>query len=607
MKRPGLAMTAGLFALTLAKYARLQDSLELLNPVYFLLGTAPFLLILYLSCHLLPNRWYWPTTLGLHGLLAFVAFADLLYSRFFCTVVPVQAVTLLGQTGGVMDSIADLFSWADAWFWLDLPVVIWLGWRYPRLRSRLDFGWGRRRAGIALLLTALLPVSSTLAMAKPQVLSTLGALPYHIRDTVDLMRPAAIGHDLGQLLLEKEQARHTRGTQYRGLAAGRNVIVIQMESLQNFVLQRTVAGQEITPVMNRLIAEESFYFSRYYQVTSVGATSDAEFSSHNSLYPSLDMASYSRYQGKKFYTLPGVLQAAGYQTIAFHGYEPDFWNRQNIYPEQGLAEFVSGRELEIDEVIGMGLSDASFFRQVSERLESLPQPFYAFLITLTNHYPWPELEGFVGLELPEDLQGTVLGRHLQHVYYVDYCLGWFLDQLKSQGLYDNSLIAIYGDHFAMRVDDPDMNQQTSQLLGREYGYDEMLRVPLLIHIPGSGVTREVGTTGGQIDFFPTMLNLLGLEPDPHCVLAGQDLLNAAEGFVALKILSLEKGSFVDNEVMLEMARDGRFENSRAWRLDNGEPVDIAPYRQKSRRAALEWDLSAWILNNDLVGSAELRP
>lgn len=607
MKRTIPALTVILMLLTLVKLTYLQMELGLLRyPATFLAASLIVIASIYLPLVLIRGARQPRASLVVHTVLSILVFADLVHARFFHTVIPVQALFLLGEATGVPESIKSLLRPTDVLLFADSIVLLVL------LRSSKGKDLPNCRLTSSVLFLVLLlcllgtgVTTTTQAMGRPQVLAQLGALPYHVYDACSSLRKATVEYDYDALVLQKEQAWMSKRLEHHGLARGRNVIVIQVEALQDFLVHREVNGQEITPVLNRLIQKDSFYFNSYFQSTSLGSTSDAEFSSHNSLYPSLERASYQQYEGKNFYTLPLALKDAGYSTAAFHGFRKDFWNRDRFYPGQGFDVFYSDELFTLDEKIGMGLSDGSFLRQALSYLQEMKQPFYAFMVTLSGHHPWIVPGKYRDLELPDNLPGTTLGNYLQCTHYVDQAIGEFLQQLKTTGLYENSTVVIYGDHFGMRVDDANMNKQMSELLGYKYDYDEMLNVPLIIHVPGMGRSETVDTTGSQIDLFPTMLNLLGLEKDRTAVLAGQDLLNTDEGFAALKILSLEKGSFVDNDIMFEMSRDGVFEHSRAWNLQNHEPVLIDSYREKSRRAALEWDFSAWMLDNDLVRSAKL--
>ncbi len=159
---------------------------------------------------------------------------------------------------------------------------------------------------------------------------------------------------------------------YTGIGKGKNLIVIQVEALQNFVINLHYDGQEITPNLNRLIQEQgTLYFDKYFQLIGRGNTADAEFVSNNSLYPSMDEPTYSQYEGNTFYGLPWVLRDNGYTAWVFHGYEKEFWNRERAYPNQGFQRFISEEDFDLVETIGFGISDEEFYKQSINYLKEL--------------------------------------------------------------------------------------------------------------------------------------------------------------------------------------------------------------------------------------------
>ncbi|MDD3706215.1 MAG: hypothetical protein PHC45_09175, partial [Clostridiaceae bacterium] len=119
-----------------------------------------------------------------------------------------------------------------------------------------------------------------------------------------------------------------------------------------------------------------------------------------------------------------------------------------------------------------------------------------------------------------------------------------------------------------------------------------------IHIPGTDIIETNTIVGGQMDFLPTMLNLLGIK-EIRPKIFGQDLLNAKSGFVASQTYMI-KGSFIDDEKIFVMSRDGVFENSKAWKLSTREPVDVELCRNSYERALREIKKSEYILANDLI-------
>lgn len=384
---------------------------------------------------------------------------------------------------------------------------------------------------------------------------------------------------------------------YKGIFAGKNLITIQVESLQDMVINKTYKGQEITPFINSIIEQDSFYFSSYYQQLAKGNTSDAEFSSHNSLYPSMESISYLRYKDTDFRGLPVLLKEQGYETIAFHGNEGSFWCREEAYPKQGIDQFYSEEKLVIDDVIGMGLTDKSLFRQGAAILDDVVGNFYGFFITITNHNPYELPEDKINLELLEEDEDKLFGHYLESVHYTDEALKSFYEDLQARGLLENSVIVIYGDHHGIPCMDRSYQERVTEFLGYEYDFDEMMNIPLIIHAPGTGISGNFDFVADQQDLLPTLVNLFDL--DDNLNMMGQDLLNTDDYFVLFQSYMVA-GSFIQDDIVFEMSRDGIYGHSRAWNRLTKEPVDLEACRDGYNRALYEIELSKYLLENNKV-------
>ena len=389
-----------------------------------------------------------------------------------------------------------------------------------------------------------------------------------------------------------------------GIGKGKNLIIVQMESVQSMVVGASYNGQEITPVLNELIGESgSVYFDNFYCQIGAGNTSDAEFAVNNSLFGSIESYTYQLYENNYFYGLPKIMMEQGYETAVFHGYKKAFWNRENIYPKLGFQHFYCGEDYESDNLseIGggniVGISDEAFFTQTVEKMSLLQQPYYGFTITLSNHNPFGLPKNLKKIKL-ERQDENIFGNYLNGVHYGDYCLGIFIDSLKKAGLYENSVFLFYGDHYGLTKSDSEISTSVSRWLGEEYTYDEMNRVPLLIHIPGSDVNETISISGGQIDVMPTVSYLMGLE-ELNTLYLGQNLLTAKVGFAPIQLHML-KGSFIMDDVVFEMSRDGIFKNSKAWNRITKEPLDVAPFYEEYKAAKQAVEVSEFYLHNDIL-------
>jgi hypothetical protein len=198
---------------------------------------------------------------------------------------------------------------------------------------------------------------------------------------------------------------------------------------------------------------------------------------------------------------------------------------------------------------------------------------------------------------PED-KGTIFGNYINSVNHTDDAIGQFIEELKAEGLYDNSIIAIYGDHFGLTPSDKEIYDSISRFVGEPYDYHTMMNVPFLIHIPNTQINQRISISGGQIDFLPTMAYLLGFEK-LNTLYFGQNLLTAVSGFVCEQAY-MPKGSFIKDNVIFEMSKDGVFENSRAWNFKTGEAVDISTCKEGYLLSMQRIDLSEFYLKNDVI-------
>lgn len=387
---------------------------------------------------------------------------------------------------------------------------------------------------------------------------------------------------------------------YTGVGKGKNLIVIQIESMQDFVINREYDGQEITPNLNKLVSEgPGLYFNNYYQLIGRGKTSDAEFVTQNSLYPSMEGYSYKIYENDTFYGLPWILRDNGYTSWAFHGYRKEFWNRNGAYPNQGFERFISEEDFEVGETIGFGMVDEDFFDQSIEYIREMDKPFHTFMITLSHHTPFEMPEKYKKINLRKEHEDTILGKYIQSAHYTDEAIGKFIEDLKREGLYDDSVICLYGDHFGIDSMDEENVKLMTDFLGYTYDFDEMMKIPLIIHLPGTDVKEEISNVGSQIDFLPTILNIMGLENEKG-IMFGVDIVNSEEAFSPKQMYAV-KGSYIDNEKMFVMSRDGIYDNSRAFNLKTREPVDIEECRESYERTIVELDKCQFLLENDLLG------
>ncbi|MDR3295922.1 MAG: LTA synthase family protein [Clostridiales Family XIII bacterium] len=426
---------------------------------------------------------------------------------------------------------------------------------------------------------------------------------YHVGDAVEGLSAGTPGGDASYFLATGSYEEQEKNA-YFGAAKGKNLIIVQLESFQNMMVGARYNGAEITPRINRWIQENgSVYFDNFYQQGASGNTSDAEFAVNNSMIGSIESYTYQIYDENYFRGLPVLLSEEGYRSFVMHGYDKTFWNREDMYPAQGFDMFYSEEYYENDAIEGLGggsivgVSDAAFYAQSVKYLETERERglFYGMLISLSSHHPFRVPEELQEIELLPGDEGSTFGNYVHAIHYADKCFGLFMDALKADGLYEESLIIAYGDHQGLAL----IDDRASLWLGAPYDYDTMMNVPFAFHMPGSqDGARTLHIAGGQTDILPTAAWLLGLETLDTLYL-GQNLLTAKEGFVAEKTYML-KGSFIKDNVAFEISRDGIFENSRAWNTETGAPAAMDGLEEDSIRAKRMVETGDFYLKEDVL-------
>lgn len=541
--------------------------------------------------------------LTVYFLFSLLMFADTMYYNYYNQTVSIRQLWQAKSVAAVPDSFIATLIPASFLLFIDIPFAYICFKKYfSKETVHKIFPWRKLKyvvfTLIAVFITLIINPFHSAAVAK---VNSMEFFTNHVSDICETISENLETDQMNQdeiLQVLNEVSPEPQRLRYNGIGKGKNLILIQMEAFQNFVLGAEYNGQEITPNLNRLLTQDTLYYDHYYSNIGKGNTADAEFSTLNSLYPVKDGESYRIFEDNTYNGLPWLMRENGYYSFAIHGYSGEFWNREKAYPGQGFQDFYSMEDLNQDEIIGMGISDKSMFKQLVSILQKQQGPYFTFAITLTNHHPFILDDQYRTLNLlPEDV-GTKFGDYLETIHYTDEAIGQFIEELKAAGLYNNTVIAMYGDHHGLNCGMEDVQDRMSQFIGRTYDYDEMLKVPLIIHVPGSNVKQTIKTTGGQIDFFPTIANIMGLTLDKTYIL-GQDLTNSKEGFVAFTSYLFE-GSFATNDIVFEISREGIFEGSRAWKIGTNEPVDASLYQKEYDKALLLKKTSEEILKQNLI-------
>lgn len=333
--------------------------------------------------------------------------------------------------------------------------------------------------------------------------------------------------------------------EFKGMFKGKNLIVIQVESLEDFVINKKVDGQEITPNINKLL-NNSIYLPNIFEQVNEGTSSDSDLMVNTSMLPLRQGSTFFRNPATTYNSLPNILEKDGYSTIAIHSDKGSFWNYAQGLNGIGFDKFVDYYSFDRDENIGLGLSDGSYFRQIEPMIKELKQPFYAFTVTLTSHGPFDLPKEYRELKLSPELDDNVLGGYFQSIHYTDAKIGMFIESLKKDGLLDNTVIAIEGDHTGPHKY---YNSKIESLSNPESWWldNGNHTVPLIIYNPSIKTPVKDDVYGGQIDIMPTLLYLLGIDNNVYQNTAlGRNLLNTKRSYAVLTDKTI-KGELTDKE------------------------------------------------------------
>jgi phosphoglycerol transferase MdoB-like AlkP superfamily enzyme len=556
---------------------------------------------------------------GIGVLGSLVVLGDVVYYRFFGDVLSAPALLAAPQTRRVWGSIRALLSPAMIWIVIDLPVAIWLAVRVSkshapspslalRVRTTGAIAGVLVVAGLALSAPRVLSSTSLDQMFRDRgVVEQLGLFGFHAYDGWNYARSKWLRHDATEGDVRDALSWFVRRTPLRagppapsfGVARGRNLIVVQVESLQEFAVDFRINGQDVMPHLRRW-GQDSLRFTNVTDQTNEGRTSDAEFTAMTSLLPLDHGAVAFRYPGNHYVAMPRVLAEHGYSTLSAVAFEPGFWNRQVMHPSYGFEQSLFETDFELTEQIGWGLDDRDFLLQMVPRLEHLGEPFAAWLITLSLHHPFDDFpERHKVLKLGA-LEGTSFGNYLHTMHFFDAALDGFVGALSSRGLLDTSVVVVFGDH--------DAGFEPTAALARTIGIPEGRiawtandRVPCFIRLPHpagieEGLIGTRSTPAGQTDFAPTILSLLGIDPAglPYI---GRNLLGAAGDGPVLR----PYGEWIDGHHLF-------FTRGTALACFDltGQPVDGEACDRSDREAKRMREISRLVVTADVQSTLRAR-
>ena len=522
------------------------------------------------------------------------------YYNYFSSYTSISQLVTTKYLGEVKDSLITVVKLRD-FIYLVLPTILIAyilktKYRFSNTKNFKNFLKVNNLTVICTVLFALnlKPVDYSRLVKqwnRIYLVEKFGLYVYHVNDVFQSVEPkliAIFGYDKAKKNFNDYYAKRTDvqsyTNEYTNIFKGKNVISIHGESIQKFVINLKINGKEVTPNLNRLV-KEGMYFSNYYSQVSVGTSSDSEFTINTSLMPAKVGVAFVSYFDREYVTIPKLFKSLGYYNMSFHANKGDFWNRNSMYKSLGYDKFYDQKAFKIDETIGLGLSDKSFFRQLTPILKKendKHQNFYATLIMLTNHTPFPDISSYskdpldLKMYVTENgetkaypyLEGTVLGRYLQSVHYADEALGELMEHLETNGLLDNSVIMFYGDHDARLSSSEykrfynydyknDKTLDESDPNYKKYGYyeHELNRsVPFFFWSKNDNqkINKTITNVMGAYDILPTLGNMFGFY---NKYALGSDIFNTNNDNTVI----FPNGNYVTNKIYYNSQADEAYD------------------------------------------------
>ena len=590
------------------------------------------------------NRFPYYMTMNIF--LTAICMINSVYYTFYTSFASVSMLSLTQYIGDVGDAVVENVLQIKDLIYIFSPItliIVHLKLKKKNYYKRFELKSDRRKktlktlsfSGILLIifLISLSPLDYSRFYKqwnKEYIVMKFGIYIYQGEDLIVSLQPK-INSMFGYNKAEKEftdyfkdRNEYTGTNEYTNIFEDKNVILIHGESMMRNAMDLSFNGIEVTPTLNRL-AKQGMFFSNFYSQVSVGTSSDSELTYNTSLMPTKSGTAFVSYSDRTYISTPKLLKEKGYYTFSMHANNADFWNRRAMHKSLGYDRFYSKKDYKVtkDNTIGLGLSDKEFFKQSVAKIKKINEQhdkWYGLTIMLSNHTPFSDVEkyGDYSVDIKETvtkedgtteevtypyMEGTKLGNYFKSLHYADSALGEFIDELDAEGLLDNTIIVLYGDHDA-RLPRADYNKlynynmETHEFLSEDdpnykeydsFQYEIGRRVPFIIwskDMEGTKLNQEVTNVMGMYDVMPTLGNMLGFN---NKYALGHDIFNIKDN----NIVVFPNGNWVTNKMYYNSQKE-------AYLSLSDEPITEEEITKNSEYANKLLDVSNDIIVFDLL-------
>lgn len=531
---------------------------------------------------LLPNKIRIITTIILDLLLSVLLLIDHIYYIYSSNVVTVAQISNLQYTEQILDTIPSLFKLKYLLYFFDVVLIIILvvcrilkiekqEKNDREIKKRKIFAITVGLITFILICVGFIDNASEKSWNREEQIESTTIYGYHIFDIINTItyKNRVKYSEYDEMIKDYDELKQDFENDYGkinydfgGILDNKNVLIVQLESIQQFVAHLKIDGKEITPNINRFLDENIEFKNMHMQ--SYSSTADAEFATITSVYPMENGMSYSKHFTNTYDDIFKMFNRKDYYTSYMHGNIPEFWNRGNVYSRMEIdsMSFINNFE-DTSEMINSFLSDELFYRQAVEKISKQEKPFMTYLVAASSHTPF-DLDGIqdrdkkISIDVGK-LKDTYLGNYLESVNYADYAFGIFVDELKSKGLYDDTAIIIFGDHNGLDMWNEELREFLKQYNPNLIPIDQTLtfsKTVCAMKLPGVNKHLEIDKRINKLDIKPTLAYLCNLE----------------EGF-SLGTNAFASKDFVclNNEKIIAQ----EYYYDKEWyRISDGEPIDL---------------------------------
>lgn len=543
-----------------------------------------------------------------------ICIVNAIYYTFYSSYASFSLLSALGQVGEVDDALFEKLKILH-FIYLIPPIIFWyinkrlVKKDYFNLVKKIENG---KKMFLSTIITSIIVLAINLSMIsgssysslmkqwnRESIVKSFGIIIYQGNDLVQTAMSkmnSIFGYDEAsrkfvEYFSEKEE--EVSDNKYTNIFKDKNVIMMHLESVMTFFVDLKINGVEVTPNLNKL-TKEGLYFNNFYPEISVGTSSDTEFTVNTSLLPVSSGTVFVSYYDREYISLESLLAEKDYYTFSMHGNKASMWNRDKMHPSLGYKGMYFEDKYEIDETVGLGLSDVSFFNQILPILTEIEQEnkkYMGTIITLSNHTPFADLDKYgeditltyTKTELNEEgeevevtydyLEGTKLGNYIKSAHYADMALGNFINAINENDIMNDTVFVMYGDHDAKLSKSQfnnyyNYNFETGEVkkeddptyIDYDYYANELNRkTPLIVWSKNKKLRTTVDYPMGMIDVLPTIGNMLGIKNE---FALGHDIFEIKDN----NIVPFPNGNFLTKNVYYNASKE-------EYKPLTNEPID----------------------------------